>query len=41
LEISADAFAVAEPTGAAELKLGLKGGIGTERMRVRRTWGSL
>ena len=30
LEISASAFAVAEPTGAAELKLGLEGGIGTE-----------
>ncbi len=30
LEMSADAFAVAEATGAAELKLGLEGGIGTE-----------
>jgi hypothetical protein len=30
LEISADAFAVGEPTGAAELELSLQGGMGTE-----------
>jgi len=39
--ISGCAFAVGEPTGAALLELSLLGGMCTERVRVRRTRGSL